>query len=84
MSLLPERPTKQSDELSLFELKPDWSSDWWGMPSYVMGDAEPTYQITMNFMTLSDLLEFAQRLELKITAQTKGAWFPQSLALASH
>lgn len=75
--LLNKRPVKTDDEMALFDLAPDWKKDWWGMPSYSMGDAMAEYQITMNFMTLADLVEFAQVTGLKVTGQSKSAWFPQ-------
>lgn len=71
------RKVKQDVCLTLFDLPPDWRSLWWGMPEFNMGDARPQYKITMNFMTLEDVVEFGRRLGINCTAKTDSAWFPE-------
>lgn len=72
------RPTKSKDQqLSLFDTDNTWwKSLWWGMPSYEIGDATPSYQIIVNFYTREDLYQFAKRLEVPITEMTKSINFP--------
>src|SRR5262245_21043641 len=77
----PQRKTHEPENLQPSLLgdefeTPTWREHWWGMPSYVMGDARPMFQITVNFFTLDDVMEFAQRLDLKITKRTDSVWFP--------
>jgi hypothetical protein len=71
------RKTRSSDAALLFEIDPDWRSEWWGMPEFTMGDATPQYRITMNFMTKEDLLEFAKKVGLSLSVKSDTAWFPQ-------
>ena len=54
-----------------------WEADWWGMPSFTMGDARPSYRISVNFHSFDDVLEFARRLGVAVTARTDSMWFPQ-------
>lgn len=70
------RPIRREDQGSLFEREPDWKAHWWGMPSFEMGDARPLYAITVNFFTVTDLLEFGQRLGIALTTSTDSLWFP--------
>ena len=44
------RPTKESDQINLFDMEPDWRDYWWGMPNFEVKDARPGHQITMNFI----------------------------------
>lgn len=60
----------------LFDLPPDWKAHWWGMPSFVMGDARPAHKITINFMTADDVAAFAATTGLRVTTQSDTAWFP--------
>lgn len=61
---------------NLFDLPPDWRADWWGMPSFEMGDARPQYRITINFMTEADLLLFSEKTGIPLTTRSDSGWFP--------
>ena len=67
---------KPSGQAPLFDVEPDWRAQWWGMPSFEMGDARPQHKITINFMTAEDVKEFATRTGLPVTARSDSAWFP--------
>lgn len=67
---------KPSGQSTLFDIEPDWRAEWWGMPSFEMGDARPQHKITINFMTAEDVKEFATRTGLPVTARSDSAWFP--------
>ena len=54
----------------------DWRDHWWGMPSFVMGDARPMYSITVNFFTFEDVKLFGRSLGVKVTPKTDSVWFP--------
>lgn len=69
------RPTKD-EHLTLFDMGPAWESHWWGMPSFTMGDATPSYRVTVNFLTLEDLHEFADRLGVRLGPRSNSMWFP--------
>jgi hypothetical protein len=70
------RPTRPAQQASLFDMPPPWEEHWWGMPEFTMGDATPMRSITINFLTVEDVREFARRTGLAITAQSDSAWFP--------
>lgn len=76
-----QRPTRPSnEEPSLFGESfhaPPWQSLWWGMPSFVMGDATPQYRITINCLTWEDVQELGRRLGFAVTQNTDTAWFPR-------
>lgn len=72
-----KRPTRDINDGLLFEVDPDWREHWWGMPQFEMGDAKPQYRITINFMALEDVYEFAKKLGLSLGAKSDTAWYPQ-------
>jgi len=73
-----ERPVNEDNQTDLFggKYSRDWEKHWWGMPEFTMNDVSPQYQITMNFMTREDVIEFAKKAGLQITPKSKSAWFP--------
>lgn len=73
---LPQRPTRPSEGGLLFDVEPDWRSEWWGMPAFEMGDARPQYKIIVNFMTAEDVKAFAERAGLSVTTSSDTCWFP--------
>ena len=72
-----KRPTKKQDDDFLFDMEPDWRSEWWGMPEFIMGDATPQYKITINFMTKEDIKKFSELLGIQLSAKSDSAWFPK-------
>jgi hypothetical protein len=72
-----KRPTRPPPaQQTLFEVEPNWREHWWGMPLFEMEDCRPVYQITVNFMTREDLVEFERRLEIKVYMPRMSAWYP--------
>ncbi|GDX11768.1 hypothetical protein LBMAG57_35400 [Verrucomicrobiota bacterium] len=61
---------------SLFHMEPDWSKDWWGMPSFSMGDARPEYTVNVHFRNWDDVIAFSKATGLRLTQKSKSAWFP--------
>jgi hypothetical protein len=78
------RPTRESNELTLFDVEPDWRESWWGMPEFSMQDATPQHKITINFMTAQDVLDFAERTGIPVTTKSDTAWFPHQKQLAGQ
>lgn len=70
------RATRETPQHALFDVEPDWRTEWWGMPEFTMGDASPLRKVTINFMTRDDITRFAEVTGLPITGQTDSAWFP--------
>lgn len=70
------RPTTEDPQATLFDLPPDWRSEWWGMPSFEMGDARPAYKLTVNLMTREDVLAFAKALGVNLTPGADSLWYP--------
>ena len=76
------RPLRDSTSQStLFDIEPDWREEWWGMPSFEMGDARPLHRVTVNFMTTEDLREFADKLNAQLTTSTDSMFYPQQETL---
>lgn len=71
------RKGKTTEQFALFDMGPDWSDHWKGMPEFVMHDATPQRQITINFMTDDDVVDFAKMTGLKVKPQSNSAWFPE-------
>jgi len=71
------RPVQEDPQGALFgELQEGWREHWWGMPEYVMGDARPMQQITVNFTTWSDVLAFAEALGINVSPRTDTIHYP--------
>lgn len=76
------RPTRpEIPDLTLFDMEPAWRDEWWGMPSFEMGDARPQHKITVNFMTAADLKAFAEKTGLPVSTKSDSAWFPNQETL---
>lgn len=71
-----KRPTREKKQDTLFDMPEDWREEWWGMPEFKMGDASPQYKVTMNFLTLEDLMEFSTKLNIKLSPLSDTAWYP--------
>lgn len=72
------RPLRADDpQQTLFVVEPDWREQWWGMPSFDMGDARPQHKITVNFMTAADVESFAKATGLSVTSRSDTAWYPK-------
>jgi|LakMenEpi03Aug12_release.lakeMendotaPanAssembly.Ray.scaffolds.fasta_scaffold58441_7 hypothetical protein len=78
------RPTRESNDLMLFDVEPDWRESWWGMPEFSMQDASPQHRITINFMTAQDVLDFAKVSGIPVTVKSDTAWFPHQKQLAGE
>jgi hypothetical protein len=77
-----KRPTRESNELTLFDMEPDWRDDWWGMPEFSMADATPQKRITVNFMTDEDVKAFCDALSIKLSPSADSVWYPPQNRLA--
>lgn len=71
-----QRQTREPDHPVLFDIEPDWRAEWWGMPSFEMGDARPQYKVVVNFMTADDVRAFAEKAGLPVTTRSDTIWFP--------
>jgi hypothetical protein len=76
------RPVKdESPQLALLEVPTVVEEHWWGMPSFIVGDATPNYRVTVNFMTREDLDAFRDlhggvRLDAHLGGNQYTMWFP--------
>lgn len=76
------RPLREKDaQEALFDVEPDWRSEWWGMPAFEMGDARPQHKVTVNFMTADDLKAFAKATGIPLSTRSDTAWFPHQTPL---
>jgi hypothetical protein len=78
------RPTRESNEMTLFDIEPDWRKSWWGMPEFSMQDASPQHRITINFMTAQDVIDFAKKTGIPVTVKSDTAWFPHQQQLSGQ
>ena len=79
-----KRPTRQEPQQALFDVEPDWRSEWWGMPEFGSSDARPQYKITINFMTKEDIEEFSKQSGIPVTMRSDSAWFPPQAPLTGQ
>ena len=77
-----KRPTREDPQATLFEVEPDWRSEWWGMPEFTMEDAGPMRRVTVNFVTADDAEEFCQKLGMRLSPGADSMWYPPQDLLA--
>lgn len=74
------RPAQEPEveQVELFEVPQErWRELWWDMPSFTNDNAKSIYRIVVNIMCYEDLVEFAQRLGMRVTRNTKVITFPE-------
>lgn len=80
-----KRPIRPPEpQMSLFEVEPKWTDEWWSMPAFQQGDAMPQYKLTMNFMTAADVAAFAEKTGIPVTTRSDSAWFPHQKPLSGE
>ena len=63
---------------SLFDMAPDWTQEWKGMPEYVVEDLSPFRSIIIHFASNTDAARFADATGLTITSETRSTWYPKA------
>ena len=61
----------------LFDLPPDWTEQWKGMPGYTHRDLTPKQSILVHFKDEASRVAFAELVKQRITSETKYIWYPQ-------
>lgn len=61
---------------TLFDIDPDWTKEWQGMPEYKHEDLRPFQQIVLNFESREDVQKFSKLVGQRLTDQTDTLWFP--------
>lgn len=79
MNNIPMRKTrvKEVEQTALFDFEDSYKSEWWGMPEFSNDDIRPQYKLTVNFMTIQDRDDFANRIGQKISSQCDTIWHPK-------
>jgi len=77
------RPPRVDDTPTLFEVEdaPTHGDYWWGLPEFNMVDASPSRRVVVNFLTDDDAREFADRLQVKLSARSDSLWYPPQTRL---
>lgn len=80
-----KRPTREveAEQQTLFDVEEDWRKEWWGMPEFSNDDIRPQYNLSVNFLTLKDKIEFADKLGIKISNDANSTWYPQQERLVA-
>lgn len=61
----------------LFDVPPDWSKDWKGMPSFHQENLTPQQTIMVHFKNDAARKAFATLVQQTITPDTKSIWYPK-------
>lgn len=70
------RPARQQDQDALFHIEPSWRDHWWGLPEFVANDIRPVRQLTLQFMTEQDFIDYQQSAGLRVDVGHPVAWWP--------
>jgi hypothetical protein len=62
---------------SLFEKKPDWESEWQGMPEFVQEKQREYAKIIVRFRNQKDLDQFANLIGQKLNSKSQCTWYPE-------
>jgi hypothetical protein len=54
----------------------DKSPEWVGMPEFIQEKKEPFKTLIIRFDNEADYLDFAEKVDQKLTAKTKSIWHP--------
>ena len=65
------------EQISLFDVDPDWKEHWKEMPEYEHKDLQPEFQLIVSFENYEDLQAFAKLVDQKITKKTPSIWYPE-------
>ncbi len=60
----------------LFDIPPDWTKEWKGMPGYDHVDQESYRDLIVHFRNNEDIQAFSNITGQRITDQTKSLWYP--------
>ena len=60
----------------LFEVPPDWTKTWKGMPGYEHVDIESARDLIVHFRNNDDVIKFGQLVGQRITDLTNSIWYP--------
>lgn len=79
-----EKEIKEAEAQSLFskeEIRFWWEKEWQGMPEFIQEDHLAMQQITLNFATAQDVLDFAKLIGQPVSPQTNSLWFPKQIRI---
>ena len=79
-----QKEEKELEAQSLFakeEIRFWWEKEWWGMPEFIQEDHLAMQQITLNFATAQDVLDFAKLIGQPVSPQTNSLWFPKQVRI---
>ena len=65
------------DQLTLFDIDPDWKKEWHGMPEYINGDKTPYRTLPLHFKSREDVIKFSELIGQRITEDTRYVWYPK-------
>jgi hypothetical protein len=76
-----EEKESLENQLTLFDLDPEWKDRWEGMPEYIQEDLSPLETIYVHFATIKDKKDFEKLVGQKIHRSAGGPgtiWFPKA------
>lgn len=66
-----------ADPEKLFEVDPDWVSEWTDLPEYVMEDhTAQGGEMKIFFRTYEDRVDFFKKIEVPNPDRAQGVWYP--------
>jgi DNA polymerase I-like protein with 3'-5' exonuclease and polymerase domains len=71
-------PEQDEDEPLLFDVEPDWTETWKGMPEFEQKDLTPSSSLLVHFVNKADRDAFAKFVQQTLTSSTKSIWFPKA------
>lgn len=66
------------EQVNLFDIPPDWTEKWKGMPEFESNDLTARQSIIVNFKNSGDRVAFGQLINQQITDLTKSVWYPKA------
>lgn len=70
---------KDTEQQVLFENLPAWTEQWVGMPDFQQDELMPWKSLTVHFRNREDRTAFSNRIEQRITDDTKPLWYPAAI-----
>tara|TARA_R110000787_G_scaffold63848_1_gene144701 strand:- start:184 stop:432 length:249 start_codon:yes stop_codon:yes gene_type:complete len=66
-----------NDQVSLFDMDPDWEEQWVGMPEYNSNKIEAHKTLIVRFINEADYKEFGRLIGQNLTDSTSSIWIPK-------
>jgi hypothetical protein len=71
------RRASDTGQETMFDIEPVWTDYWQGLPEFNAVELKPTRELTLQFLTNEDYLDFIREASLNPRSHHKRVWWPE-------